>query len=135
MGAEQGRGKTLRCAACGKENERDEPRCTKCGGPLRRRRRRGVEAESDTPFSGEVAEHNRPALRAYRLAVFGIVPAMGLVAGPIACVLGLVAWLRGRHDPHFTAQGPATAAVLLGAASGITNWVGFALMFRGLGWL
>jgi hypothetical protein len=109
-------------------------RCPACG----RRRRRGSSVLTQTPFSTVSTEHNRPALRAYRLSVFSVLPGVGLFAGPLAVVLGLRARLRGRRDPLFTARGPAVAAVVLGALTAVTNWVGFALMFLGLrhaGWL
>jgi hypothetical protein len=72
------------------------------------------------------------------LALLSVLPGAGLVAGPIASVLGLRATLRGRRDPHFTARSPALAAFVLGTACAITNWVGFTLMYLGLreaGWL
>jgi hypothetical protein len=81
--------------------------------------------------------HNRAALRAYRTAIFSIVPGIGLVAGPLACALGILAWRRGRREPRFTARGPVVAAMVLGALTAATNWAGFALMFAGLrraGW-
>ena len=138
MGAEQGTGKSAPCPACGMANEPGAPRCTSCGLLIgKRRRRRGVVAESDTPFAAEIAIHNLPALRAYRLAILGILPGVGLIAGPVACVLGAIARRRGKRDPQFTATGPALAAVILGGLSGAANWTGFALMFLGLrrlGW-
>ena len=137
MGPEQGTGRTAPCPGCGAENERSAPRCTACGILIGRRRRRGVSADSDTPFSPAATEHNRPALRAYHLAIFAIVPGVGLFAGPVAFVLGVIARRRGRRDPHFTASGPALAAVVLGALTTVSNWVGFVFMYLGLreaGW-
>src|SRR5207245_395004 len=125
---------------CQAENEDNAPKCGQCGAMLGRRRgrRRSVAPESDSPFAAEVAAHNRPALRAYRLALLSILPGAGLIAGPIASVLGLRARLRGRRDPHFTARSPAMAAFILGTTCAVTNWVGFTLMYLGLreaGWL
>jgi hypothetical protein len=127
-------GKTVPCPACGAETEQGVSRCPSCG----RRRRRGSSVLTETPFSTVTTEHNRPALRAYRLSVVSVLPGVGLVAGPLAVILGLRARLRGRRDPLFTARGPAVAAVILGALTAVTNWVGFTLMFIGLrhsGWL
>ena len=137
MGAEQGTGNTAPCPACGVENERNAPRCTACGILIGRRRRRGVASESDTPFSPAATEHNRPALRAYHLAIASVVPGVGLFAGPIALVLGVIARRRGKRDPNFTATGPVMAAVVLGSLTAVTNWVGFVFMYLGLreaGW-
>jgi hypothetical protein len=137
MEAEQGTGNSAPCPACGADNTPDAPRCSACGILIGRKRRRGVSAESDTPFSGEVPTINRPALRAYRISIYGMLPGLGLVGGPVAVVLGLRACYRARGDRHFTARGPALAAVLFGVLTAVTNWVGFVLMYLGLrqaGW-
>ena len=98
MGAEQGTGKTAPCPACGAANETDAPRCTACGILIGRRRRRGVAAESDTPFSPAATPHNLPALRAYRIAVVSM-PRIGRS-------------LIGQSLPAITLSGPnkSTAA-------------------------
>jgi hypothetical protein len=137
MAAEQGTGKTMPCPACGTEIERDSPRCSACGILIRRRRRRGGAADSDTPFSPAATAHNLTAVRAYRWAVLSVLPGVGLVAGPVGCVVGILALRRGRQDPQFTARGPAFAAIVLGVVTAVANWVGFALMYLGLrqaGW-
>ncbi len=137
MAAEQGTGKTVPCPACTAANEPGAPRCTACGILIGRRRRRGVAENSDTPFSPAATVHNRPALRAYHLAIVSIVPGVGLFAGPVACVLGLTARSRGKRDPLFTATGPVFAAIILGALTALSNWVGFVMMYLGLrnaGW-
>jgi hypothetical protein len=77
---------------------------------------------------------NRPALRAYRLSVIGLIPPAGMVLGPIAMALGLWAARKGRADPTFTAQGPALGAVFLGALDAVTHWAGVTLMVIGLWW-
>jgi hypothetical protein len=71
---------------------------------------------------------NRAARRALRHGVLGLVPGLGLLLGPLAVVLGVVAERRGKADPTFAAQAHARAAVLLGLALTLTNWVGLALM-------
>ena len=122
----------MQCPSCSTENVEEASRCEKCGGALSRRRRRDPTEEADSPFSRYIDPVNRPAVRAYRLAVLSMVPGLGLLLGPAAVVLGAVARRRGRAEPDFTAKGPATAAVLLGAATALTNWAGLALMV--LGW-
>ncbi len=137
MAAEQGTGKTMPCPACGTEIERDSPRCSACGILISRKRRRGVAAQSDTPFSPAATVHNLSALRAYRISVLSILPGVGLVAGPLGFALGIRACRRARHDPYFTARGPVVAAIVLGGLAAVANWVGFALMYLGLrqaGW-
>jgi hypothetical protein len=62
------------------------------------------------------------------LSIFGLIPVAGLVLGPIAVVLGFLARGYGRNDPHFTAQGPALAAIVLGAVDAATNGLGVGLI-------
>jgi hypothetical protein len=108
-------------------------KCAKCGAVLSRRfKRRGIAEESDTPFGGPVEPANRSAIWAYRVAVLGLVPGLGLALGPVTFVWGIWARLRGRRESEFTARGPAHAAILLGFLNALTNWLGLALMIRGL---
>jgi hypothetical protein len=122
----------MQCPACHTENGEEATRCAKCGGTLSRRRRRNSVEDTDTPFSRHVEPANRPAVRAYRLAVLSMVPGLGLLLGPVAAVLGAVAGRRGRANPDFTARGPASAAVVFGAMTAVTNWAGLALMVLAL---
>jgi hypothetical protein len=126
----------MRCPRCNAENAAETSRCGACGaalGPARRKgaRRRGPAEETDTSCPADAEGANRAALRAYRIALLGLVPGLGLLLGPLAVVLGTVA-RRGRSDPDCTARSHAAASVVLGALTAITNWLGVALMVRGL---
>jgi hypothetical protein len=123
----------MRCPACGADNPDDARQCGGCGKELRRRpRRRGVPDESNTPFTSQADSRDRLALAAYRYAVYGLVPFAGLALGPLAVVLGAVAWRRVQSDPDRKGVGPAATAMVLGALVMVTNWVGLALMVVGL---
>jgi hypothetical protein len=95
-------------------------------------RRRGLASENDTPFSEQVHLRNPEAARAYRVSLYGLIPPLSLVLGPLAVVLGLRARRRGRRDPNFTGGWLANAAIVLGAVLTITSWAGLALMILGL---
>jgi hypothetical protein len=119
----------MRCAACNVENPPENTACAKCGAPLARRsRRRGVAEESDSPFARIDDGPNRRALVAYRFAVCGLIPGVGLIAGPFAVILGCNAWVRDRKLAGFSAWGPLHAALMLGALCAVTNSVGLALV-------
>ena len=125
----------MRCPSCNAETP-EGLSCAACGRPLpapRRKpaRKRGVEEVLETPFSRHVEPANRPAMRAFRVAVYALVPGLGLLLGPLAVFLGARAGWRGRSDPAFTARIPARAAVVLGGLISVTNWVGLALMIAG----
>ena len=124
----------MRCTTCNVENPREAVKCAACGTALpRRSKRRAIAGESDTPFGGPIEAPNRMAIWGYRVAVFGLIPGLGLGLGPVAIAWGLVALLRGRRHPEFTARGPATATILLGVLNSLTNWIGLLLMIGGLG--
>ena len=122
----------MRCPACNSENPREAVHCAACNTALPRRpaRRRGSD-ESETMASPAVPS-NRPALRAYRLSLFGLIPIAGLVLGPVAVVLGALAARKALTEPTFTAHGPLLASVVIGAIDALTNWAGVALMAVGL---
>jgi hypothetical protein len=97
-----------------------------------RRRRRAVREDADSPFSGHVEPHNRAAIYAYRCSIWGLLPGLGLVLGPVGLIWGWLAWRRARNDPQFTAQGPVCFAMVLGALITLTQWPGAVLIYLGL---
>jgi hypothetical protein len=118
----------MRCPTCKTENG-EGARCSSCGGKLSRRvRRRAVE----DAFSLNVDPVNRPAVRTFRISVFGLIPGLGLIFGPLALVLGTRARWRARTNPDFTAAWPAWASIILGGILTVTSWVGLVLMIAGL---
>ncbi len=122
----------MRCAACNAENPPKATACAACGAALARKgRRRGVVDEIESPFGPLSDGPNRRALVAYRCAVVGLIPMVGLVAGPLACLFGCHAWLRDRKEAGFTAVGPLHASIVLGGLVALTNWVGVTLMVLG----
>jgi hypothetical protein len=71
-------------------------------------------------------------LTAYRCGLLAMIPLVGLVLGPAALVLGLLGRRleRGNSSERGTAQ--ATAAIVLGALTTLTNWIGLLLIVHGL---
>src|SRR5262249_2951347 len=127
----QGEGSAMRCASCNADNPREAATCAGCGAALGRRvKRRGIAEESDSAFGGPVEPPNRSAVWAYRVAVLGLVPGLGLGLGPAALVWGLAAGWRGRRDPEFTAPGPPPPAGPLRAPPTPTQRGGPALRVR-----
>ncbi|HEY7313397.1 MAG TPA: hypothetical protein VH643_28870 [Gemmataceae bacterium] len=94
-------------------------------------RRSGSRRRNSNGGDAAVAEesNNPAAWRAYRVALWALVPGLGLVLGPAAVVLGWLA-MRGAGDDA-SARNRAKASFLLGALVALTQWVGFALMFYG----
>ena len=122
----------MRCPSCSAENPREATRCPACGAALvKKPRRKGSQPDVGSPFERPTDPANWPATRAYWLAIAGLVPGLGLLCGPVAVVLGKLARPAGRSDGEQVAYNLATAAIYLGAAVSITNWLGLALMLAG----
>ena len=112
------------CPVCRKENEEGNHNCINCGSRLtKRRKRRNGESEASEP-----AADYKLAWFAYRCAVIALIPFVGLLMGPLAFFLGIVAWWQYRIDPWDKGLGPAGAAIILGFLVSLTMWTGLALM-------
>ncbi len=122
----------MRCPACNAVNVRDAVQCAACKEPLRRRAKRRVAVDSETPFGAKPEGSNLAALYAYRLSLFGLIPVVGLALGPVSVLLAGWAWWKGRKDPAFSAFGPLFAAFIVGTVDTLTNWGGVLLMAIGL---
>jgi Domain of unknown function (DUF4190) len=65
-------------------------------------------------FATIVPYRNGPALAAYYTGVFGLIPLLGFLLGPIALILGIVGLVKARKDPKAHGTGHAVAGILLG---------------------
>jgi hypothetical protein len=128
------KGDASRCQSCQADNPAGAARCEACGARLGPKpRRRGGPEDLATPFSAQADPRDREAQIAYRVCVYGLIPGLGLLLGPLALLLGLRTRWRYRHDAEpFKAAGTANAAVLLGSLLALTNWAGLVLMVLGL---
>lgn len=82
--------------------------------------------------AGEAAalDSNNPAAwRAYRVSLWSMVPGFGLLLGPLAMLLGGLAARGAGND--LSARNRARAAILFGAGSALTQWLGVALISYG----
>jgi hypothetical protein len=108
-------------------------RCTACGERSgRKSRRREPTDDSDSPFGDRGDAGPGLALSAYRCGVYSLIPVAGLVLGPIAIVLALLAWREGRRDPDARGNGHVPIALTLGLMTLIFNAAGVALMAMAL---
>jgi hypothetical protein len=124
----------MRCPACQLENANDASECSACGKVLRQRpRRRPSSEETNVASSPEAEQHNAAARRAYRVCLAALVPGPGLVLGPLAIVMAMIALVRGRGVEGFTDRRLTTGAILLGTLITATQWAGVTLMVVGWG--
>jgi hypothetical protein len=61
---------------------------------------------------------NAPALVGYYIAIFSLIPVLGLVLGPIAVVLGVLGLRRAKANPR--AKGRVHAWVAIGLGGVVT---------------
>jgi hypothetical protein len=118
-----------RCPSCNADNADDARKCASCGTRLGRPRRRPVDDENALGESGPLV--NRATRRALRCAVCGLIPLVGLVMGPVALVLGVLAYRTERAGPPVKGHSPALGVVTLATVILITNWAGLLLMIYG----
>jgi hypothetical protein len=121
----------VRCPACQADNAADARQCASCGGKIARRpRRRGGDADEANGKGSTLGGPTTDA--AFRCALYGLIPGLGLLLGPAAVVLALVAYGRERAGPPRKGRSPALGVLTLGAAVLVTNWAGVLLMIYGL---
>jgi hypothetical protein len=120
----------MRCPACSADNPGGAAACSACGEKLRRPRKRG-QAQHD-PLSVRHWPDNAPAVASYQWAMFGLIPVLGLVAGPVACRLGARGWALAKAEPNQEGIGHALVGMVLGALEFVTNVAGLACIWIGL---
>jgi hypothetical protein len=117
----------MRCTGCNEENDESNKRCARCGARLARSSRR----RDLPPFHNSWTSSGLDD-RAFRLAVWGLIPLAGLVLGPVAIIMGITALWRARSQAQERFTPAALTALVLGGAVMLANWLGVGLMVLGL---
>jgi Domain of unknown function (DUF4190) len=65
-------------------------------------------------FATVVPYRNGAALAAYYIGVFGLIPILGFVFGPLAFILGIIGLVKARKSPQAHGTGHAIAGIVLG---------------------
>ena len=93
--------------------------------PERRRPRRDGEG-----FATLVPYRNGPALAAYYTGVFGLIPILGFILGPVAFILGIIGLVKARKNPKAHGTGHAIAGIVLGVVDPVLWIVIWVIVFR-----
>jgi hypothetical protein len=123
----------MNCPACHAENSSGAVSCVTCGCSLpanseRSARRSGSRRRNSEAAVAAVTDTNNPAAwRAYRVSLWSVVPGLGLLLGPVATVLGCRAVRVAGDD--LSASNRAKAAIVFGAGSALTQWLGLTLIY------
>jgi Domain of unknown function (DUF4190) len=78
------------------------------------RKRKKSSRTSGEGFATMVPYRNGPALAAYYCGVFGLIPILGFLLGPIAFILGIIGFVKARKSPKAHGTGHAITGILLG---------------------
>lgn len=89
-------------------------------------RKRGPADEVESSWA-ENSNH-LAARRAYRVALFSMIPGLGLLLGPAAVLLGCLALPRVPDDT--SSRNRVHVAIWMGALVALTQWLGIALILR-----
>lgn len=123
----------MNCPACHAVNTSQAATCSACGQTLfsnivPKVRRSGSRRRNGDAAEAAAFDSNNPqAWRAYRVSLWSIVPGFGPLLGPVAVVLGWRAVSSAGDD--FSARNRATAAIVFGAGSTLTQWLGIVLIY------
>lgn len=97
--------------------------------PRRPRRPRSADDNRDDGYgrnesavSTLIPYKNGLALTAYYLGVFGLIPALGLILGPLALIFGIIGLKNARRNPQVKGTGHAITGITLGAIAIALNW-------------
>ncbi len=89
----------MRCRECGTENGENNFKCTQCRAILHPASPQVVVSSNET-LGGLFPTKNPPALAAYYLGIFSLIPLVGIPMGITAVVIGIKALRNAREHPE-----------------------------------
>jgi hypothetical protein len=101
-------------------DDRDDPRRRRSEDPeddyddLPPERPRRPRRRSDEGIATLIPYRNGAALAAYYCGIFGLIPVLGFILGPIAFIFGIVGFVKARKSPQAHGTGHAIAGIVLG---------------------
>lgn len=96
--------------------------------PQENRRRR----PNDGGLGVIVPYRNGMALAAYYCGIFGLIPILGFVLGPLALIFGVLGLIAARKNPDAHGTGHAVAGIILGIIDPVL-WLVLGYLMWGLG--
>jgi hypothetical protein len=105
------------CPQCGSPNDDNNYRCVKCGRVLHSATPPPAVQADDNTMGGLIPYKNSPALIAYYLGVFSIIPCFFL--GIAAFILGLRGLRQAKLHPEVKGKAHAWTGILVGGFFGL----------------
>lgn len=115
------------CPNCGSETVQGAAYCNRCGASMQPPVAPPVGpqfAPPDNTMGGLIPYKNPNALTAYYLAVFSLIPCVGLFLGIAALVLGVKGIKFAKQHPESKGATHAWIGVILGGLCGLANLAG-----------
>jgi hypothetical protein len=115
------------CPKCGTENHDNNFKCTQCqeilhpSGPP-------VVITSDETLGGMFPSKNGPALAAYYLGIFSLIPFLGIPLGVAAFILGIKGLGKAREHPEVRGKVHAWVGIITGGLFSLLYLILIALM-------
>jgi len=116
------------CPKCGTENDDNNFKCTRCGEILHPSAPPVAVAASDATLGGLVPYKNGPALAAYYLGVFSLIPFLGVPLGIAAFILGIRGLRKAKEHPEVKGKAHAWVGIIAGGLFAVLYLVLIGLM-------
>ena len=107
------------CSNCGRDIAEGAAFCGHCGKPSRE-----TQSTGDSGIQVIIPYKNIPALIAYYLGVFSLIPCIGCPLGIAALVLGILGLKRANEHPEAKGKVHAWVGIIVGGLFGILYLVG-----------
>lgn len=120
----------MRCPSCAAENPAGIAVCAGCGSKLTRSSRRRGAARLSHLLVQRIP-NNPPAVTAYRYALYGLIPIVGLILGVFAFGFGIAGYRFACVSPEGEGRGHAVAGMILGSLEFLSNSIGLIFIATG----
>ena len=107
------------CSRCGEKNLENNYKCTRCGFVLHTLSASQVPVSNEDTMFGLIPVKNMQALISYYLAIFSLIPVMGIPLGITAFVLGIRGLGYAKVHPEAKGAIHAWIGIVLGGLSAI----------------
>ncbi|MBN3041013.1 MAG: hypothetical protein JW867_07780 [Candidatus Omnitrophica bacterium] len=112
------------CSKCGKENSDENLNCSQCSNRLKPEEPQ-VKAQVEPAFGNLIPYKNSYGLTAYYLAIFSVIPCLGLILGIPAFFFGLKGFAVYKQNPEVKGKVHSLVGILLGGLCGLVNLIAF----------
>ena len=110
------------CPKCGTENHDNNYQCTQCSEILHAAAPTPMVVTGDGTLGGLIPYKNGPALTAYYLGVFSLIPLLGIPLGIGALILGIKGLRMARDHPEVKGKVHAWIGVVAGVLFGVLQF-------------